>query len=628
MTREEVSTGPVAPTRGRFTPLASGSVRITGGFWGGLQDLNGSVIIDHAQSWMERLGWIRNFDLAVEGTLPAGRHGREFSDSDVYKLMEAIAWEHGRTGDPDWDRRFVELAERILPVQEPDGYLNTMFGRRGQEPRYSDFEFGHELYCYGHLIQAAVARARTAGNDRFVEAALRAADHVCLNFGADGRAKVPGHPVIEMALVEAYRLTGRSRYLEQARLFVERRGHGLLADIEWGRSYYQDRVPVEEAKIAEGHAVRAMYLAAGATDVAVECSDDHLLAALADQALATLARRTHLTGAMGSRHEGESFGEDFELPPDRAYGETCAGVGAVQFLHRLNLATGDVRFADAVERVLFNVVAASPSADGRSFFYSNTLHRRTLGAAPDPDRPSPRADSSSRASWYEVSCCPTNVSRTLASLAALLASTDDGGVQVHQFAPGELTAEGAFGRVRLAVHTDYPTSGVVTFRAEEASDAWTLSVRIPAWASHATVNGVQVKPGYVALPGPATGEQLMVDLGVEPRWTWPAPPIDAVRGQVAVERGPVVLCLESVDLQGRDLAGVSVDVSAGLAETDDGVLVALSVAVQGASAWPYSTAPAMPEPEAVPTILRPYSAWGNRGPATMRVWLPACGDAG
>jgi DUF1680 family protein len=321
------------------------------------------------------------------------------------------------------DRRLRALVDRIAPVQEPDGYLNTMFGRPGQAPRYRDLQWGHELYCFGHLIQAAIARGRTHGDDLLVEVAVRAADHVCEAFGPGGIASVDGHPEIELALAELARYTGDRRYLEQARLFVERRGHGVLGDIELGAAYYQDDVPVREADVLRGHAVRALYLAAGAADVAVDTGDDELLGAVTRQTLHTLARRTYLTGGMGAHHEGESFGQDFELPPDRAYSETCAGVAAVMLGHRLLLATGDPTYADAVERTLFNVVATSPADDGQAFFYTNTLHQRVPGAVPDPDVASPRASSDLRAPWFNVSCCPTNVARTFATLSAYVAWT-------------------------------------------------------------------------------------------------------------------------------------------------------------------------------------------------------------
>lgn len=643
---------PVLPTRGVLTPLGLDEVQITGGYWAELQELNSAVVIDHAEGWMERVGWIGNFDAAREGRLPRDRTGREFADSDVYKLMEAMAWEIGRTGDARLEERFQALSARIVPVQEPDGYLNTNFGRPGQAPRYSDLENGHELYCYGHLIQAGVARLRTHGPDEFVAMVLRAADHVCEVFGADGLDSLDGHPEIEPALVELARATGEQRYLDQAALFIERRGHGRLGEIWFGPEYFQDDVPVRDAQVLRGHAVRALYLAAGAVDAAVEREDAELLEAVRRQMARTVARRTYLTGGMGAHHEGEAFGEDFELPADRAYSETCAGVGAAMVGHRLLLATGAAEHADLVERVLYNVVSTSLAADGRAFFYTNTLHQREPGAEAAADEVAPRAAANLRAPWFAVSCCPTNVARTLASLGAYLATKDDDGVQLQQLAQSRVRTTLADGcPVVLDVTTDYPQDGRVRIRVTEAATRpWTLKVRVPAWARPAAVlragaQTVTAVDGYLSLTRAFdAGDEVLVDLPVRARWTFADPRVDAVRGQVAVERGPLVLCLESTDL-GADVATATVDVSAPPVEAGGQVLVPVRRLALADSAWPYTSevvggerAPTVEaadsqrgaadgvagdgveDAELVP--LLPYHSWGNRGPSTMRVWLP------
>ncbi|HSO69891.1 MAG TPA: beta-L-arabinofuranosidase domain-containing protein [Arachnia sp.] len=618
---------PIAPSTGALSPLGIDDVTITGGFWADRQQLNASVMIAHAQDWMESEGWIPNFDLAVRGGLVEGRRGREFSDSDVYKLMEAIAWEHGRTGSPEMNERFEALAARILPVQEPGGYLNTMFGRPGQQPRYSDFEWGHELYCFGHLFQAAVARARTFGRDGFVEAAIRAADHVCAEFGDGGRDKVPGHPEIEVALAELGRLTGDDKYTRQAALFIDRRGHGRLADIEWGRSYYQDDIPVREAEVSRGHAVRAMYLAAGAVDVAVDQGDGELLDAIIRQARNTFARRTYVSGGMGSRHTGEAFGDDFELPPDRSYSETCAGIGAIMLSQRLLLATGEATYADMVERILYNIVATSPAEDGRGFFYANTLYRRTEGDVPAPDTASPRADSSLRAPWYHVSCCPTNVARTLSSLASLVATTSGDMVQIEQYMSGRVAADLPGGSVELDVDTAYPHDGVIRITVAEAPAEWRLALRVPAWADGATLDVgdgvVPVSTGHAAVSRVlSVGDTIVLTLPMAPRFLFPDQRIDTVTGQVAVARGPLVHALESIDL-GADVARAVVEVEAGVQERDGDVVVSIQVLPDEEAEWPYATSPGpQGAGESRRVRLTPYHAWGNRGPATMRVWLP------
>jgi hypothetical protein len=583
---------PVDPSAGALRPLDD--VRIEGGFWGDRQVLNRATLIPHCYRWESRLGWIDNF------RNPMAEAGREFADSDVYKMVEAMAW------DGSFDDLIDDIADKMAGAQEDDGYLNTRWGHRGREHRYTDLEWGHELYCYGHMIQAAVARLRTRGEDRLTEITRRAADHVCDTFGEDGNQGVCGHPEIEMALVELYRTTGEERYLEQARLFVERRGRPALADISHGRDYFQDDMPIREATAFRGHAVRALYLASAAVDVAVETGDRELLAAIERQWEHTIERRTYLTGGMGSRHSGESFGEDYELPPDRAYSETCAGVASVQLAWRLLLATGDVRYADQIERTLFNVVATSPALDGSGFFYANPLHQRVPGEPPDPDAENMRAASSLRAPWFHVSCCPTNVARTFASLGGYVATTDADGVQIHQFAPGTIRA----GALALEVQTEYPWAGDVTVRVTAAGGMRRrVSLRVPEWAGEAVLvdrgHRRPVRSGYAAVDAEwQVGDELRLELPVRPRWTEPDPRVDAVRGCVAVERGPLVYCLESTD-QELDLADVRVDPAD--APADDGTArdLARAALVRGSG-----------------LTFIPYHTWGNRGLATMRVWVP------
>jgi DUF1680 family protein len=620
---------PVVPSRpGALTPLGIDDVRLEPGFWGDRQAVNADATLLHEHGWMERLGWIENF------RTPAGERGREFADSDVYKLAEAMAWEIGRSGRDDLDRLVGGIAEAAADAQEADGYVNTRFGHRGREHRYTDLEWGHELYCYGHLIQAAVARLRTTGEDRLVEVARRAADHVCDEFGAGGRQGVCGHPEIEMALVELYRATGDERYLEQARLFVERRGRPALADIEHGRAYFQDDVPVREAEAFRGHAVRALYLASGAVDVAVETGDRALLEAIVRQWEHTVAARTYLTGGMGSRHTGESFGEDFELPPDRAYSETCAGVASVMLAWRLLLATGDARYADLAERTLYNVVATSPALDGRSFFYANPLQQR-VPAEPPGDEENPRPAAGLRSPWFHVSCCPTNVARTLASLAAYVATVDYGGLQLHQLTACTVRAELPGGRpVRVRVRTDYPWSGKVAVRVEETGpDPWRLSLRVPAWAGEAVLvdRGKRrpVPAGYAVIDATwSAGDEVHLELPLRPRWTRPDPRVDAVRGCVAVERGPVVYCLESTDQEpGVSLDALAVDSGAPLAEAAaEHTLIGEGVALAPPSRpWPYGSNGEGGR-RAARLIFSPYHRWANRGPAAMRVWVPELGQ--
>ncbi|MDB5244130.1 MAG: hypothetical protein JWP57_4759, partial [Spirosoma sp.] len=319
MTPASTVATPALPSRSALRPLPLTSVTITDGFWAHQQELNRTATIPHCDSSLERVGWVENFRASIRGTLATERVGRLFTDSEIYKTMEALAWESARKDSPDFTKRLEELAELVQRAQKDDGYLNTFYGYEGGPARYSDLEWGHELYCYGHLLQAAVAGMRAGGPASLTSVALRVADHICDTFGADGLQTLCGHPEVETALVELYRETGNDRYLTQAKIFVDRRGHRILDDTMYGgRDYYQDNEPVRDAHILVGHSVRALYLAAGAIDVAVETGDQELLQRVKEQYDNTLERRTYLTGGMGSNHHGETFGEDFELPSERA----------------------------------------------------------------------------------------------------------------------------------------------------------------------------------------------------------------------------------------------------------------------------------------------------------------------
>ncbi|MWV48139.1 glycoside hydrolase family 127 protein [Rathayibacter sp. VKM Ac-2803] len=615
--------GPVAPTRSALRPLRQDEIRLTGGFWKHYQDLNAQAVIGHCLSWIERVGWSGNFDRASAGTLSteAGgdQHaGIEFVDSEVYKLLEAMAWELGRSADPELSEQYEAIVARVASAQEADGYLHTSFGRPGQPARYSNLEWGHELYCFGHLIQAAVARLRTGHDDLLPAVARRLADHVYREFGPEGRVAVCGHPEIEPALAEFARATGEGRYLELARLFVERRGTGTLGSIPYGPEYFQDDVPVRDADVLRGHAVRALYLASGALDVAVETDDAELSAAVTRQWVATVARRTYVTGGMGSHHQDEAFGADYELPPDRAYAETCAAIASNMLSWRLLLSSNDAQYADLIERTLLNAVLPSTREDGRAFFYTNTLQQRVDGVAPDESVETDRAQSSLRAPWFWVSCCPTNVARTLASVELGFATATEEGVQLHQYGSYRVSTGG----VVLEVESEYPSDGEVVVRVLEGSSV-ALSLRIPPFARGAAVlDGAPVDPRLTVVDVQVSaGDVVRLSLPMAARFVTPHPRIDAARGQIAVERGPFVLALESVDLpDGLDTEHVVLDASVEPVATADGARVTVARREAPADGWPYDVS--AQSGERFSAELRPYYRWANRGPSTMRIWTP------
>lgn len=614
--------------------LGIDEVRLDGGIWSRFQERNRRATLPHIARKLESEGWIGNFDLAARGALPAGRRGREFSDSEVYKFLEALAWELGREEDAEGEELFRATVARVGAAQEPDGYLNTRFGREGQGARWSDLEWGHELYCLGHLFQAAVARERTrpGSDDGLLDIAVRAADLIVTVFGDDSIRGICGHPEVEVGLAELARVTGTGRYLMLAKAFVDRRGHGILADIEWGRKYFQDDVPLRDSTVLAGHSVRANYLAAGAVDVATDTDDEPLLGALRRQWDATRARRTYLTGGQGSHHQDEAFGEDWELPPDRAYSETCAGVGSIMFSWRLLHHDLDSRYADLIERTLFNVIATSPGNEGTTFFYANTLHQRVPGEESAPDETSPRASSSTRSSWFEVSCCPPNVARTLASLGAYVATTLGDALELHQFASADIRTILADGRaVAVRVTTDYPASGRVDVEIIDGpSEAWALTIRVPAWARRATVqvrDGERssmraVKPGYITERRSwRPGDHMILDLPMGIRVAHPDRRIDAVRGCVAIERGPEVYAAQIPAGHG-DVSTLSVDLAHGVEEAEGKIRVTVVDHAADPLEWPYGAREGEHTLAGRTIDLIPYRSWGNDGLCTMRVWLP------
>ena len=477
---------------------------------------------------------------------------------------------------------------------------------RAGRDRYRDLVMGHEHYCFGHLVQAAVAAHRLLGDCVLWRVALRAADHLVATFGPHANTGLDGHPVIEMALIELYRETGHEAYLDLAQHFIEARGHGTIRGRGREPIYFSDRVPVRDAVVPEGHAVRAVYLAAGASDLAAERADDSLAAALDRQWDAMTATKQYVTGGLGSRWDGEAFGDPYELPPDVAYAETCASIGAVQWAWRRLLATGDVRFADSIEQLLLNGFLSGVSLSGEAFFYVNALQVRS-DAVPDDHR----QPVNGRQQWFQTACCPPNVMRTLAQLSGYLATGDAAGVQLHQYATSEI---GAAGRC-LQVTTDYPWDGRIEVVVEATDgDEWTLALRVPAWCTGATLTDPdghtrRVEPGYATVHRRwQHGERVVLDLPMPVRLIEAHHRVDAVRGCRAIARGPLVYAVEQVDVAG----GVAVD-DLTLSPADAGSLEAR---------WDADLLDGCVTVRGNGFTAVPYCLWANREVGPMRVWVP------
>ncbi|GAB3398730.1 glycoside hydrolase family 127 protein [Humibacter soli] len=594
---------PLADTTLRPLPLSA--VRLGEGFWLDRQRVNRDVSIPDGLRQLHDADNLRNFEIAI-GRVEGEAVGPIFADSDVYKWLEAAAWEYAREHDEQLLADQLEITALVAEAQEDDGYLNTVVKlREGQ--RYRDPSRNHEHYCAGHLIQAGVAQKRATGRDDLLKVAIGVADHLVRDFGPGSTGDVDGHPVIETALVELYRETGEKKYLDLADWFITARGHRTLEKYDHNATYLSDRVPVREATTVEGHAVRAVYLTTGVTDVAIETKDDELLAVLGRQYDHMAVTKQYLTGGLGSRWEGEAFGDPFELPSDRAYAETCAAIGAVQWAWRMLLATGRASYADQIELLLFNGFLAGVSLRGGDYFYVNPLQVRHGAHADDERNPA-----GGRLRWFGCACCPPNIMRTLSTLGGYVATDDDHGVQLHQYVSGTYRAQTGSGEVELSVETGYPFDGGVHVTIVSAPQApVTLSLRVPAWAEGATLDGASVPAGeYAEVTRQfSAGDTVDLALPLALRVTRPHPRVDAVRDSIAVERGPLVYAFEAVDQpDGVVLDDVTVD-GESVAEGKAPALVPglVGVTVTGN------------EGEQLTGI--PYFAWANREVSDMRVWL-------
>jgi len=615
-------------------PVPVDAVAIDDAFWAPRRRTNREVSLPAQYRLLEETGRVDNFRRAA-GKSDGPFHGRYFNDSDVYKWLEAAAWALGERPDPGLAGQVDGVIEEIAAAQRPDGYLNSYFAGERAGQRWTDPDL-HELYCAGHLVQAAVAHHRATGGRRLLGVATRFADHVCDRFGPAEAGKRPwadGHPEIELALVELFRETGERRYLDQARFFVDVRGRGLLGRPfdRWGPEYHQDHRPFRELDEIVGHAVRAVYLNAGVTDLVLETGDPALRAAL-DRLWANMTeRKQYVSGGLGARYEGEAFGADWELPNARAYAETCAAIASVMWNWRMLLLTGEARYADHLEWTLYNGVLPGVSLDGGSYFYQNPLeddggHRR---------RP-----------WFGTACCPPNVARLLASLPGYCYAVAADAVWVHLYAAGSARLSLADGRaVSLRQRTGYPWQGevsIVVDGVEGDRGEVGLRLRVPGWCEAAalSVNGEPV--GQAVAPGGyaevrrrwRAGDVVRLSLPMPVRRLAAHPRVAENAGRVALSRGPLLYCLEAVDHPGVDPRDVRLPGGGELRAEPSGILngaVVLrgeAVAAPPGAEWRHALyrpadggAGAAAEGRPIPIAAVPYHAWANREAGPMAVWL-------
>lgn len=610
----------------RLRPLPIRAVTFRDGFWERRRRAVREVMLPAQYEQLERTGRLANFRRAAAGEA-GGFEGLYFNDTDVYKWLEAAAWVLAIDDDPALDGLVDAVIAEVAAAQQPDGYLDTFYILGGLDKRWTELVRTHELYCAGHLIQAAVAHHRATGKTNLLEIARHFADNVCDTLGPEESGKTPGtdgHEEIEMALVELARDTSEPRYLEQAIYFLDARGHGLAG----GDEYHQDHAPFRQLDAMVGHAVRAVYLNAGAADIYAETGDRSLLEALERLWRNMTSRRMYVTGGIGARHDFEAFGIDHELPNARAYAETCAAIGSIMWNWRMLLLTGEARYADLLERTLYNAVLCGISLDNRTYLYENPL-------ADDGTK--------RRQEWFYCSCCPPNVARTFASLPGYVATTSEEEIWLHLYAASETDVALPDGRsVRLTQRTRYPWDGRVDLTVDGAG-AFTLFLRIPSWCTAGAtleVNGdphqQPLTPGsYAAIERDWTsGDSVQMNLPMAVRLVEAHPHVAENVGKVAVFRGPILYCAERADNPGVDPQDVAIDPTAEFAveHWDDAlggvtVLRTTGVVERVDPGWadqlyrPVGAGPRRAAAEPLRLTLVPYFAWANREPGPMEVWL-------
>ena len=606
-------------------PIPFTEVRIDDFFWNERLRINREVSLPYQYWQCKETGRIDAFRLQWQpGT---GSAPNIAWDSDVAKWVEAASYSLATHPDAELAAQLEEVVGLIASAQQPDGYLNTHFTQVDKEKRWENLQDAHELYCAGHLFEAAVAHFQATGKRYLLDVACRYADYISTVFGRE-EGKIHGycgHEEIELALVKLYRATREIRYLELSRYFVEERGRSPHIfknprDGWGGLAYYQAHAPVREQKEAVGHAVRAVYLYSAIADLAGESNDPSLLAASETLWDSVTKRKMYLTGGIGSTRVGEAFTNDYDLPDETAYCETCAAVGMVMWSHRLLQLDCDRRYADVMERALYNSVLSGVSRDGTKFFYENPLASR---------------GGHHRQPWFECVCCPSNLSRLLASLGNYLFSRTEDSLAVHLYLQSGMARQSVAGAsVQVKVETRYPWEGLIRLTVEtDRPAAFALRLRIPEWCRsyEVRIGGKTMETpeekGYAVIHRTwSSGDavELVLDMPVEKIVSHPGVLMN--QGQVALQRGPLVYCVEDANHK----TGVFNLVLPGDAKMsprwDQNLLGGITVVegkalIRTPSDNLYARAGDVTVAE-TDLLAVPYYAWDNQTPGAMTVWMP------
>ncbi|MCS7300355.1 MAG: glycoside hydrolase family 127 protein [Fimbriimonadales bacterium] len=611
-------------------PISFAQVDIDDEFWSKRQQVNRTATLPHLFEELERAGNIPNLRLAAEGKRE-GYQGPVYMDSDLYKALEAAAYVLRKHPDDPIRAKVDEVIDILERAQQPDGYLNSYFQVVAPDKRWSNLRDWHELYCAGHLIEAAVAHYHATGSQRLLNIACRFADHIDSVFGEGKRLGYCGHPEIELALFRLYRATGEARYAQLAAFFLLNRGKKVFAQEhntpleQYDGSIWQDNLPLLEQTEIVGHAVRAAYLMAGATDLAAHTDDARLREGLLQMLQRVwsnaLHRRAYITGGIGNEPKHEGFTADYELPNRTAYQETCASIALIFWAHRMGLLLGEARFYDALERALYNGALAGISLDGKRFFYVNPLESD---------------GTHHRQAWYGCACCPPNIARLIAALGEYVYAHTDDALYVNLYVGSRVRTEIGGKPLVLEVRTGYPWQESVAIRfAEGAPRRFKLMLRLPAWcdAPELRLNGapvaIQRERGYAVIERDwTTGDTVELRLPMTPRLMEAHPRVAADRWQVAIQRGPIVYCLEEHD-QPAPLTHMAIRRDHPLHSVWEPELLGGVVAVEGTAelldadeAWGDALYRPLQERALKPFRAIPYYAWDHRRPCPMRVWMP------
>ncbi len=572
-----------------LTPIPFHHVKIDSPFWSPKMAL-ANVTARTCMAQCEKTGRFANFRRAARREA-GGYEGAWFNDSDVYKVIEGVAYTLMNAPDPELEAWADQVIDDICAAQQRDGYLHSYFTLTGLEKRFTDMD-AHEMYCFGHMVEGAVAYAQATGKTALLDAAEGVMCCVMNLFGPGKRDWVPGHEEIELALVRLYRHTGKREYIEFAHWLLEERGHGLMRTpqpIHAGGAYCQNDLPVKQQRQVKGHSVRAMYLYTGMADMDAVTGRDEYGEALSALWNDTVPGNMYITGGIGQERHHEGFTRAWHKPNLTAYNETCAAIGMAMWNHRMALKHGESRFSDVVETEMYNGALSGLSLDGQRFFYENPL--ASLG-------------DHHRQEWFGCSCCPTNLARFVPSVGGYAYAMEDHTLHVMQYIGGTLQTGG----VRLRVVTDYPWDGKVVFHVDDCAAFDTLRLRIPAWCRRADADVPCTRtPGALLVPVQA-GDTVTLTMDMPIERVHEDERVAECAGRVCIRRGPVVYCAEAVDNPGIVAEYFHADLSL------------------PASA-PLALGDRMPELGDAPCIvgggvkLIPYAMWDNRDPGAMCVWL-------